>query len=32
VGAPYAVAIGAAVLFAIMVTVAVRVPELRRVR
>jgi hypothetical protein len=32
VGAPYAVAIGAAVLFAIAVTVAVRVPELRRVR
>ncbi len=32
VGAPYAVALGASVLFAIMVTVAVRVPELRRVR
>lgn len=32
VGAPYAVAIGAAVLFAVMVAVAVRVPELRRVR
>jgi predicted MFS family arabinose efflux permease len=32
VGAPYAVAIGAAVLFAIAATVSVRVPELRRVR